>query len=106
MSSLDMDSDRLERDPASAEEDGDLPREEIAQAKMRARINALALLLVLLLTTIAPYPWSLSALLIILFLPLYALVRKVRSRNSPTAGEPYSYVPKDPKDPRRYKPIG
>ena len=106
MSSLDMESDRVERDPAPTEDHGDLTREEIAQAKTRTRINALALLLMLLLTTLAPYPWSLSALLIILLPPLYALVRKIRSRNSPRIGEPYSYVSKDPKDPRRYRPIG
>jgi hypothetical protein len=106
MSSLDTEPDRLERDRASTEGHGDLTREEIAQAKMRTRINALALLLVLFLTTVAPYPWNLSALLVILFLPLYALVRRIRSRNSPTTGGPYSYVPKDPKDPRRYRPIG
>jgi len=106
MSDLDEESGRVGRGWVSTADDGDLTQEQIAQAKMRTRINALALLVVLLLSTVAPYPWSLSAPLIILFLPLYTLVRKIRSRKSPTTGEPYSYVPKNPKDPRRYKPIG
>ncbi len=78
---------------------------------------------VFLLITLAPPPWNTyaPALLIIPF--IYALVgrlrRAARSSNAepsagrpsapggrPTVIEPFSYTPKDPKDPRRYKPIG
>ncbi len=100
----------------------DLPTEAVEAAKRKGRINALVLALVFLLLSFAPRPWSTFAPLLFLIPVIYSLVIKMRSGSHPagTAAErfapppgssssspqPFSYQPRDPKDPRRYKPIG
>jgi hypothetical protein len=84
----------------------DLPDEAVRQSKLQVRLNALALLFVLLLTTLAPYPWALLAP-VLLLVPLgYGVWRRFRTAVTIPTGEPFSSVPKDPEDPRRYRPIG
>ncbi len=101
----------------------DLPPDEIAASKQRSRINALMLGVVFLLTTLAPPPWNTYAPVLLIIPFFYALVGRVRraaqsskahqipgkpsaAGGPPPVIEPYSCTPKDPKDPRRYKPIG
>jgi hypothetical protein len=96
---------------------------EAAQAaKKRSRLNALIILLIPVLGTLLPSPYKACApllLLIPLFISLADKFRKTegKSANSPAIQtysipnkdrfvEPYLYTPRDPKDPRRYKPIG
>jgi hypothetical protein len=97
----------------------DISQQDIEAAKRRSRINALALGLVLILATLAPYPWNAYAPMLIVIPAIYAIVNRFRNRSqwnqSPTRtagkpngsseGEPYTITPKDPNDPRRYKPI-
>jgi hypothetical protein len=100
----------------------DLPQEQIAAAKQKARVNALILIAVFLLIAIAPFPWNALApllFLIPLFLSLSNRLRGSRSAvdaltegiqapaddNAAQPQEPYSYSPSDPADPRKYKPI-
>ncbi len=96
--------------------------EEVEAAKRKSRINALILGVVFLLLTFAPSPWNAYAPLLFIIPVVYSLVNKFRRASSvpvpasrmpmPTqeknsAGvEPYSYTPRDPGDPRKYKPIG
>ena len=94
--------------------------EDIAASKRKARVNALTLGLVFLLGAFAPYPWKAYAPLLFLIPLLYSLYTRIRKpggssevslqdpRQDAETGreEPYSYTPRDPKDPRRYKPIG
>src|SRR5947207_2361932 len=92
--------------------------EDIAASKSKARVNALTLGLVFLLGAFAPYPWRAYAPLLFLIPLLYSLYTRIRkfpsevplqaSTQDAETGreEPYSYTPRDPKDPRRYKPIG
>ncbi len=100
----------------------DLPPEEVAAAKRKSRLNALVLGLVFLLVTIAPYPWNLLSPILLLVPLVYSLIDRMRrapDADRPVPGgsalpprmdasrlEPYSSIPRDPKDPRRYKPIG
>ena len=60
-----------------------------------------------MLTTFASYPWGLLAPILFLAPLGYAIMRRLRAagKTEPTL-EPFSSVPKDPQDPRRYKPIG
>jgi hypothetical protein len=88
------------------EDSGDLSDEELARERTRTRINALVLILVLVWTTVAPYPWSLFAPLLFVLPLIYSIRRRLHGRAAVPAGEPYSCAPKDPMDPRRYKPIG
>lgn len=100
----------------------DLPPEAVNAAKKRTRINALILGAVFLLLTVAPHPWNTYAPLLFLIPVIYSLVSRIRGASnvpgpSPSQSvppqepdsrrpEPYSYKPRDPKDPRKYKPIG
>ncbi len=95
----------------------DLPPEEVEAARRRSRINALVLGLVFLLLTVAPHPWNLYAPILFLVPFLYSLVSRMRripgssqmaqpQRMNAPVQEPYSCTPSDPKDLRRYKPIG
>jgi len=97
---------------------------EAAQAdKKRLRLNALIILLIpVLVGVVLPRPYRGLAPFLFLIPLVISLVNKFRkadekSGNSPPnqtypmphqdhSVEPYFYAPKDPKDPRRYKPIG
>lgn len=79
-------------------------------------MNAVVLLLVFGLLTFAPQPWAVFAPLLLL-IPLLQGVSDRMRRGSPAEGrvhppeggarpEPYSREPRDPQDPRRYRPIG
>ena len=87
-------------------EPDDLPQEAVRESRIQVRLNALALLLVLLLTMFAPYPWALLAPVLFLAPVGYAVVRRFRTARTVAPREPFSGVPKDPQDPRRYRPIG
>ncbi len=100
----------------------DLPPQDVEAAKRKSRLNALVLGLVFLLVTIAPYPWNLLSPVLLLVPLIYSVIDRMRRAPASTGSvsgrsalpqrmgapdlEPYSSVPKDPKDPRRYKPIG
>ena len=101
----------------------DLPEEEVLSAKRSSRINALILAAVFVVMTLAPDPYKLFAPLLFLIpalLWVFSRLHKssggptLRSRDlpapppmpKPDGADPFSYTPKDPKDPRRYKPIG
>ena len=95
----------------------------LAASKRKARLNALLLAGVLILASVAPQPWNLFAPVLFIVPIVYAFVSRLR-RGAPTPEQrarsaaqprhlevrstidPYSYTPKDPKDLRRYKPIG
>ena len=97
----------------------ELSKDDIEAAKKKTRVNALALALVFLLATLAPYPWNAYAPILIIIPAIYSIVNRIRnnslsqtsqSQNSPqpdvsSDGEPYAITPKDPSNPRRYKPI-
>ncbi len=96
--------------------------EDIARRKRQARLNALLLGGVFFLTVMAPHPWNTYAPLLFLIPLVYSVVKKVRkategmdplkqqsridfgAADGPRE-EPYSCTPRDPRDPRRYKPI-
>jgi hypothetical protein len=81
--------------------------EKGAGARRRSGLNALLVGAVLLFTMVAPPEWRVYAPLLFLIPLLANVVTKLRGRNAgPTHPDPYSHSPKDPKDPRRYKPIG
>ena len=101
----------------------DLPAEVIEARKRQTRLNALTLAAVLLLGAILPAPYSSFTPCLFMIPLLFALLNRIRQarteaetatdRSSPRPErkdapvvEPYSITPKDPKDPRRYKPIG
>jgi len=98
----------------------DLTREEVDAAKKKSRINALVLAAVFLLSALAPYPWNVYAPLLVLIPLVYSVVNRVKKNGSSrepqvwssnqqggeASREPYGSEPRDPKDPRRYKPIG
>jgi len=100
----------------------EISKEDIAAAKTRARIAAFSLALIFLISVLAPPPWSSYAPLLLLIPLAYSLLSRIRRGSEVRQGapppprgvripegpikEPYSYTPRDPKDPRRYKPIG
>ncbi len=99
----------------------DLPAEVSEARKRQTRLNALTLAAVLLLGTLLPAPYNTFTPILFIIPLLFALVSRIRQaragaeapldRSAPEqkdgpAVEPYSFTPKDPKDPRRYKPIG
>ena len=98
----------------------DLSAEDLAESKRRTRINALAMFLFFLVSALLPRRWKLLAPLVLLIPLIYRAVARMRNNSKsplesgeslshiPAApvNEPYSYTPSDPKDPRRYKPIG
>jgi hypothetical protein len=99
----------------------DDPREnqapDQAGARQRSGLSALLVGAVLVFTMVAPPDWKVYAPLLFLIPLLANVVTRRRRRNAgqtqPDCGtiphpspDPYSHSPKDPKDPRRYKPIG
>ena len=110
-------------EPKPEIETEDLPKEEVEASKRRSRINALILAATFIIITLAPDPYRLFAPLLFLIPVILTLVNRVRkASNEPTlqardlpaqtsipkqnGSDPYSYTPRDPQDPRRYKPIG
>jgi hypothetical protein len=96
-------------------EEDDLTEDMIVSSRKRTRANAVVLLLVFALLTFAPQPWAAFAPLLLLIPLLHAILARAR-RGSTTSGstrpsepdshpEPYSVKPRDPEDPRRYRPI-
>ncbi len=96
-------------------EEDDLTEDMIVSSRKRTRMNAVVLLLVFALFTFLPQPWVAFAPLLLL-IPLLHAVRERMRRGSATSvtrqppgpdsyREPYSLEPRDPKDPRRYRPI-
>jgi hypothetical protein len=101
----------------------DLPKEEIEAEKRVSRINALVAITVMLLLTFAPARYKIYAPLPFLIPIILLLARRFRkvsnmaqqpkteirdelTKERAAVSEPYTNVPRDPKDPRRYKPIG
>lgn len=105
-------------------EDDDAPPEAREVAKKRSRLNTLILALVFVLGIALPQPYKAFAPILFLIPLVIAVMNKVRQAGEKSGTplpnqtysppmpdqnhsvEPYSYTPKDPKDPRRYKPIG
>jgi hypothetical protein len=96
----------------------EISQEAIAARKQRSRLNAAILGLVFLVYTFGPPRWKLFAPLLFLLPVLYSLLSRLRGASIESerpvtkeidaetpAAEPYSYTPRDPNDPRRYKPI-
>jgi len=105
-----------DQDSGIAREQDDLTEDMISSARKRTRMNAVVLLLVFALLTFAPQPWAVFAPLLLL-IPLLQAVRDRMGRSASSPGtppaaqrdsfpEPYSQKPRDPNDPRRYRPIG
>ncbi|MDM7996604.1 MAG: hypothetical protein QUT30_13095 [Acidobacteriota bacterium] len=97
--------------------DEDVPPEETRPAGKAALVNAAILAAIFALSILLPPEYKAFVpflFLIPLVLAVVAKVRQIRKKNEdsphmPDADhtiEPYSYTPKDPNDPRRYKPIG
>jgi hypothetical protein len=109
--------DDVTRANADAEE---FSREEVAESRKKTRLNALILLLIFILSVVVPYPWNVYVPLLIVVPMVYALVARLKkvspSRmdsdkanpglNGSSTVEPYARAPKDPHDPRKYRPIG
>jgi hypothetical protein len=107
------------QDPSESPNTSDeVSQEAIAAKKRRSRLNALILGLVFLVYTFGPPRWKLFAPLLFLLPVLYSLLSRLRGASiesdrpvtreidaAAPAAEPYSYTPRDPNDPRRYKPI-
>ena len=104
----------------------DLPEELIGEAKHKSRMNAMILIAVFLagivlpVASLAPSPWNVVAPTLSLIPMVYAIVQRIRKPGASgerlpetlmryadfsDLKEPYSCTPKDPKNPRRYKPI-
>lgn len=100
----------------------ELSEEELAESKQRSRLNGIILVAIFLLTALAPFPYKTFVPLLLVVPMLYSIYVRIRRRanklgrtqisESPTQvpstsrEDPYSYTPSDPKDPRRYRPIG
>ncbi len=99
----------------------DLPPESIEARKRQARLNALTLVGVLLLGAILPQPYRIFSPFLFAIPLIISVIDRIRRARSgaptgssyspPAPGEaprsdPYSFTPRDPKDPRRYRPIG
>ncbi len=102
----------------------DIAPESLEKAKKQGKLGAIILVCVLLLSIVLPPEYK--AFAPILFIIPFAInvvnkIRQVREKSqnplqkqphsqpvsdSISSLEPYSYKPKDPKDPRKYKPIG
>jgi hypothetical protein len=104
--------------PEPPKSSDDISQEANAVRKRRSRLNAVILGLVLLVYMYGPPRWKLFAPLLFLLPVLYSLLSRLRGASiesdrpvtreidaEPPAAEPYSYTPRDPNDPRRYKPI-
>jgi hypothetical protein len=109
--------------PQSETEPEDLPNEEVEASKRKSRINALILAATFVIITLAPDPYKFFAPLLFLIPVILSLINRMRNASNdsgihakdlsaqpsipkPNGFEPYSYTPRDPQDPRRYKPIG
>ena len=113
-----MAGDSSDRNEVSEE----LTAEEVAAAKRRSRMSSLTLMLIFLLAALAPQPWREYAPALLLIPIFYSLYNRLHRKTGPSdrtripepqhptpdtsASDPYSSTPRDPKDPRRYKPIG
>ncbi len=98
-------------------ETDDLTEEMISSSKRKLRINALSLAAVLVLVTVAPQPWGMLAPLLFLLPLLHKILEKMRRKASGRGGTwkpegigtmptaPYTSIPRDRSDPRRYRPI-
>ena len=104
-----------ELDPGTPEKgEDDLTRDMIMSARKRTRLNAVILLLVFALLSFAPQPWAAFAPLLLVVPLLHAALARMRRLPSPprppgagdSCPDPYTCEPRDPKDPRRYRPIG
>ena len=102
----------------------DLTPEASEKTKKQWRLNALILAGVFLLSAVLPPKYKAFVPFLFVIPIIIAVVNKIRQvseksespshypTDSPhmpdriTSHEPYTYEPKDPKDPRRYKPIG
>ncbi len=101
--------------------------EAVEAAKRQSRLNLLILGGVFLLGVLLPQEYKAFAPLLFIIPVIVAVVQKVRRSGERPGGAPphppqhdysppmhdsmpsgdfYGYEPKDPKDPRRYKPIG
>jgi hypothetical protein len=115
--------DAVTQDSEADSRRDDLPSEAVAAAKRATRLNALIMVLVLVTASFAPPPWNFFAPLLFAISFVYMIVNRVRRAlharrgfqekggvpgvaGERPAGEPYSWISRDPKDPRRYKPIG
>jgi hypothetical protein len=100
-------------------------REKKEKAKKRSRLNGILLACVFLLSIFLPRAYKAFAPFLLLIPIVWEIVIKMRqsgkipsdiphreTHTTPPApdyaspAEPYYHKPKDPKDPRRYKPIG
>jgi len=108
----------------SSSEEQEAPPETKEAAKRWARLNGLFLAIVFLLGFVLPHEYRKFVPFLFVIPLIISVVYKVRqavekSRNSASnqtysppmpeqsySTDRYSYTPKDPKDPRRYKPIG
>ena len=104
-------------------ENKDTP-ETSEKTKKRWQLNALILAGVLLLGAVLPPEYKAYAPLLFVFPVIFNVAKKIRQADENPANpsqahshtppmpdqisqpEPYSYKPKNPKDPRKYKPIG
>ncbi len=105
-----------DQDPGTVrKEEDDLTEDMIVSSRKRTRMNAVVLLLVFALLTFLPQPWVVFAPLLLLIPLLHAVLERMRrgsadsvNQHAPEADsyrEPYSLEPRDPRDPRRYRPI-
>jgi hypothetical protein len=108
----------MEQEPLAPEEEA---KEDSGRDNKLSRINALVFGLVFLAVVMAPYPWNTYAPLLFLLPLVYSVLNKLKQRagaeedvkdprlpqsqESYARPEPYTFKPRDPKDPRRYKPI-
>ena len=94
------------------------------EKKIKRKVTGLLFAGVLLLGALLPQRYKAFSPLLFLLSPLFDVLSKLHtdsvqtgsSRHGgtqsgsmpepPQSGEPYSYTPRDPKDPRKYKPIG
>lgn len=104
--------------------EGEITPEAVEKAKKRWPLNALILAGVFLLGAVLPPDYKVFAPVLFVIPFIINLTDKMRHAGeepehpsigqtySPpvpgpmTSHEPYSYTPKDPNDPRKYKPIG
>jgi hypothetical protein len=104
--------------------EGEVNPEASEKNKKQWQLNALILAGVFLLSVVLPPAYKILAPFLFVIPFIINVVNKIRqveekSGNSPQdqthsppmpdqipSPEPYTYKPKDPKDPRRYKPIG
>jgi hypothetical protein len=102
----------------------DMTPEALEKAKKQGRLNALVLAAVFLLSILLPSAYKPLAAILFVVPFVVKVMNKIRKteenlESSPksqtysqpkpdqiSSTEPYAYKPKDPKDPRRYKPIG